>query len=480
MTTLNDISLEAEEATVLPRPAQSSLLPAIAVVLFAFSFGLYFVARYHGLWLTGDLANLVGVAQDTAAQKRLVIASTGVVGIGDALLLKTLADFTGVVPLAFAQTVLPLLIALVAVSLLSFYRAVALKFWLVAVLLMLVQPVFVSNLINSALIFGWLLVVTNYELQVPNLKRNNSFVSATTNPFPLLPHLSAFIVQLLLLLVLIFYDRYLAIIVLAVLSLGLVLNKIKSLFLKDQSVKSLPTLVVLVPVWLVWLVSLLVVPLPPVSSQSFVPDFAGWLNPAVYFALNAVSLLILIIGLVGWLRQTKKLTGQIWGWYGASWLLCFATPLLPSAYAGTLWAMLLLCAIPFALEFLGTINQKALFNALISVLILYSGISTTLLVTRDPLVSQQWQFISKAEQLGYQWSEQFLEGEKLWVGFEGQLPAYAALNQAKNIYQTGEKPSPTLLLSQRLEVWANQRLKALPDTVEKNRIYDNGKTQVYR
>jgi hypothetical protein len=102
--------------------------------------------------------------------------------------------------------------------------------------------------------------------------------------------------------------------------------------------------------------------------------------------------------------------------------------------------------------------------------------------TRDPLVSHHWLYISKAEQLGYQWSEQFLENEPIWSGFEGQLPAYAALAQEKNknSYQNSQQPTTTLLISERLEVWATRQLKLLPDTIDKNKVYDNGKAWIYR
>jgi hypothetical protein len=485
LTTLNEVTPQTEEVLSPPSRSPRSWLTVGAVVGLAFCLGLYCVVRYSGLWLTGDIAGLVKDAQLTTLNGQISLHLPGSTGFGNALLLKILSDFTGFTPLALAQTVLPLLLALIAVALAGFYRSLNLRGWLIAALLMLVQPVFVSSLVNTALIFGFLLIIVILTTEAQRPGENYSrtlavFQALEENKVPL--NLKQTLLKIILLLTLTGYDRYLAGLVLLVLALSLAIGNLKSYLIKSEKFPLLPILYILVPCGLVWLISLVVFPLPPANFTGFLPESEGWLNFPVYLMLNGISGLILGLGLVQWLRQAKKPAGQIWNMFGASWFLLLAMPFLPQPYIGAVWAMLLLFATPLAVEILLEISNKLIATTLIEVILLGAGICAVLSVTRDPLVSHHWLYISKAEQLGYQWSEQFLENEPIWSGFEGQLPAYAALAQEKNknSYQNSQQPTTTLLISERLEVWATRQLKLLPDTIDKNKVYDNGKAWIYR
>jgi hypothetical protein len=448
----------------------------LAIALFAFCLGLYCVVRYSGLWLTADLTQLVSAGNSTVTNQKINFT---LAGFGDALLIKFLADFTGIAPLTFAQTVLPLLLIAIAITLLHFYQTISPRIALIATLLMLVQPIFVANAVNSALLFGWILTIVfttegtrtqerSYELRVTSYELPNSIKSV--------------FVLVVLFLALLAFERYMAGLVLVLCGLGVAITKLKSLFVKSESFKISYYWYLLISCALIWSVSLFIFPLPFNFSGNFLPDSKGWLNFLTYLTLNAISILILLLGLAQWLRQSNKAVGLSWGMFGASWLLLISVPFLPERYTGMVWSLLLLVAVPLAVELVMAIKLQGFATAVLNLFLLGAAVSTVLVVTRDPLVSEQWQYISKSEQLAYEWSEQFMEGEKIWTDYAGQLAAYTTLAQEKNrnIYQNSDKPLTVLLMSQKIQVWANRLLLALPETVDKNRVYDNGKAWIYR
>jgi hypothetical protein len=231
----------------------------------------------------------------------------------------------------------------------------------------------------------------------------------------------------------------------------------------------------------------------------------AWRSRGIYRLVTAAQWFLSLAGLITWLWSSfhlGKLSPEerlLWGMY-ASFGMMLALGILAD-FAGFLSQNLQLRIFtPFSIFSTGMLvghlrrirplskitHRRALLPplGLTTALVL---IGSLLKITNDPLISNTWTFYTPAEVHGFQWMEDNMQGQKIWVDSSEHLQEVflfeAGADKGKQntyFYTENTKDMAAFLFSQRVQMESAQRGLMGPPMEGKLRIYDNGTVQVYR
>jgi len=236
---------------------------------------------------------------------------------------------------------------------------------------------------------------------------------------------------------------------------------------------------------------------------------AAWRDPVVFLLLTVVQWLIAISSAIAWITQGLRIVGGrakrptageslLWLMYAG-----FSVQLLMSIvvdFAGFLSANLqmrlftpfTIISSPLAARLWGQVYHKLHSQlkrkfAWAAAGVVALGICTSLLkITHDPGVGNYWIFYSPAELKATQWADQHLRYSRIWTDIWSHQRDVLGFWQgyawsSTNTYEFGRRiePAPYVMISHLTRLEASRLEISLPSTVNYNRVYDSGKTQLY-
>ncbi len=240
----------------------------------------------------------------------------------------------------------------------------------------------------------------------------------------------------------------------------------------------------------------------PVSYQYFSQT---WRSQQAYLALTGVQWMISVVSLIAWGMGLKKLAEMdqnswlLWLMYSSFGVLMVIGVI--ADYAGFLSSNLQLRMFtPFTIFssamaaglFLQAIrslrNQwKTVVVGALAVMIIYGAVAAVLKVTNDPLFGNQWLFYSPSELAPRTWMEQAkIPQDQVWLEISDRLvwdyyfwQGSHPVVQEQYSWGWTSSPLPYTVISELTRLRANRSGISLPETSDQNRIYDNGRVQVY-
>jgi hypothetical protein len=245
----------------------------------------------------------------------------------------------------------------------------------------------------------------------------------------------------------------------------------------------------------------------PVDPYGY--TWAAWRDPIIFLFLTMVQWLITISSAIAWITQGVRIAGRqakrptagenlLWLMYAG-----FSVQLLMSIvvdFAGFLSANLqmrlftpfTIISSPLAARLWGQVHYKLHSQlkrkfAWAAAGVVALGICTSLLkITHDPGIGNYWIFYSPAELKATQWADQYVRYGRIWTDIWSHQRDVLAFWQgyawsSTNTYEFGRRVNPaSYIMSSHLTRLEASRLEiSLPSTVNHNRVYDNGETQLY-